>query len=63
MANRRMFNKELVSTDKFLDMPISTQALFFHLGMNADDEGFVSSPKRILRGIGCCEDDLKNLDS
>jgi len=61
MANRRMFNKELVSSDKFLDMPISSQALFFHLGMNADDEGFVSSPKRISRGIGCSEDDIKIL--
>lgn len=61
MANRRMFNKELVSTDKFLDMPVSSQLLFFHLGMNADDEGFVSSPKRIQRIVGCSEDDLKIL--
>ena len=56
-----MFNKELVSSDKFLDMPVSSQALFFHLGMNADDEGFVSSPKRISRSIGCSGDDLKIL--
>ncbi len=61
MAARRMFHKEIVSSDKFLDMPISTQALFFHLGVNADDEGFVSSPKRIQRGIGCSDDDLKLL--
>lgn len=61
MANRRMFNKELVSSDKFIDMPVSTQLLFFHLGMNADDEGFVSSPKRIMRSVCCSEDDLKIL--
>lgn len=56
-----MFHKELVSSDKFLDMPLSTQSLFFHLGMNADDEGFVSSPKRIGRSIGCSDDDMKIL--
>ena len=61
MANRRMFNKELVSSDKFIDMPATSQLLFFHLGMNADDEGFVSSPKRIQRSIGCSEDDLRIL--
>ena len=61
MANRRMFNKELVSSDKFIDMPVSSQLLFFHLGMNADDEGFVSSPKRIMRSVCCSEDDLKIL--
>ncbi len=56
-----MFHKELVSSDKFIDMPASTQLLFFHLGMNADDEGFVSSPKRIQRMVGCGSDDLKIL--
>ena len=61
MANRRMFNKELVSSDKFLDMPVSSQLLFFHLGMNADDEGYVSSPKRIQRSVGCASDDIKIL--
>jgi hypothetical protein len=61
MANRRMFHRELVSSDKFIDMPASTQLLFFHLGINADDEGFVSSPKRIQRMVGCGEDDLKIL--
>ena len=58
-----MFNKELISSDKFIDMPATSQLLFFHLGMNADDEGFVSSPKRIQRSIGCSEDDIKVLIS
>jgi|ETNvirome_6_1000_1030641.scaffolds.fasta_scaffold00690_4 hypothetical protein len=61
MAQRRMFHKELVSSDKFLDMPTSSQALFFHLGINADDEGFVSSPNRIQRSVGASPDDLKIL--
>lgn len=55
-----MFSPSVVSTDVFLDMPISTQALYFHLGMGADDDGFVG-PKRIMRMIGASEDDLKIL--
>ncbi|MDE5907772.1 MAG: hypothetical protein K2H52_03365 [Lachnospiraceae bacterium] len=46
MANRRMFSLDIVDTDNFLDMPVTTQALYFHLGMRADDDGFVSSPKK-----------------
>lgn len=61
MARRRMFSLDVVDTDKFLDMPSSTQALYFHLGMRADDDGFVSSPKRITKTVNCAEDDLKLL--
>lgn len=61
MANRRMFSRELTESDKFLEMPSTTQALFFHLGMNADDEGFTSSPKKVMRMCGCREDDLSVL--
>ena len=61
MARRRMFSLDIVDTDKFLDMPSSTQALYFHLGMRADDDGFVSSPKRITKTVNCAEDDLKLL--
>lgn len=61
MANRRMFSLDVVDTDRFLDMPVTTQALYFHLGMRADDDGFVSSPKRITKAVGCNEDDLKIL--
>ncbi len=61
MANRRMFSLDVVDTDKFLEMPISTQALYFHLGMRADDDGFVSSPKRITSLVGASPDDLKLL--
>lgn len=60
MAQRRMFSLEITSSDAFLDMPLSTQALYLHLGMNADDEGFVN-PKRIMRMINAADDDLKIL--
>lgn len=49
MANRRMFSLDVVDTDRFLDMSASAQALYFHLGMRADDDGFVSSPRKIAR--------------
>ena len=61
MANKRMFNIKIVDSDAFLDMPLSTQALYFHLNMRADDDGFVGNPKRIQRLIGASEDDLKIL--
>ncbi len=61
MANRRMFSLDIVNTDAFLDLPISAQALYFHLGMRADDDGFLASPKRITGMVGCNTDDLKLL--
>ena len=61
MAQKRMFTMKIVDSDAFLDMPLSTQALYFHLNMRADDDGFVGNPKRIMRTIGCHEDDLKML--
>ena len=63
MANRRMFSLSVVDTDKFLEMPASTQALYFHLGMRADDDGFVSSPRKVLSFTNCTNDDLKVLIS
>ena len=61
MARRRMFSLDVVDTDRFLDMPSSTQALYFHLGMRADDDGFVASPKRTTAMCGCSADDLNLL--
>lgn len=61
MAQRRMFSSKIVGSDAFLDMPISGQLLYFHLGMQADDDGFVGNPKRIMRMIGAGEDDFKIL--
>ncbi len=61
MAERRMFAKTIIDSDAFLDMPLSTQALYFHLSMRADDDGFINNPKKIQRMIGGSEDDLKVL--
>lgn len=56
-----MFTKKITESDAFLDMPMSTQCLYFHLNMSADDDGFVNNPRKIQRMIGSSEDDLKLL--
>ena len=56
-----MFSLKIVDTDAFLDMPQSSQLLYFHLAMRADDEGFVGNPKKVMRMIGGNDDDLKVL--
>ncbi len=56
-----MFSKQIVNTDAFMDMPMSSQLLYFHLAMEADDDGFVSSPKRIMKLLGSSDDDFKVL--
>ena len=61
MAERRMFAKTIIDSDAFLDMPLSTQALYFHLSMRADDDGFINNPKKIQRMIGASDDDLRLL--
>lgn len=61
MAERRLFSKKITESDAFLDMPTSTQALYFHLNMNADDDGFVNAPNKIVRIVGASNDDLKLL--
>ena len=61
MAHRRMFSLSIVDTDRFLEMPSSTQALYFHLGMRADDDGFVAAPKSIAAICGCSVDDIRLL--
>ena len=61
MAERRMFAKSIVLSDAFLDMPLSARCLYFTLGMLADDDGFVSSPKAIMRQCGASVDDMNVL--
>ena len=58
MADRRMFSKRLTNSAKFIKMPPSTQNLYFHLGLNADDDGVVEAYS-IIRQINATEDDLK----
>jgi hypothetical protein len=61
MAQRRMTSLEVTDTDAFLDMPSSSQLLYFHLNSRADDDGFVANPKKVLRAIGGNDDDMKVL--
>lgn len=56
-----MFAKTIIDSDAFIDMPLSTQALYFHLSMRGDDDGFINNPKKIQRMIGASDDDLKML--
>ena len=57
MAERRMISKKITDTDAFLDMPLTTQALYFHFLQNADDDGFVGSPNSIMRKVGASKND------
>lgn len=61
MANKRMFSKTIIDSDAFLDMPATTQSLYFHFVMRADDEGFIGNPKKIMRMVSAGEDDFKIL--
>lgn len=61
MAERRMFAKTIVTSDDFLDMPMSARCLYFTLGMFADDDGFVNNPKSIMRQVGASNDDMNLL--
>ena len=61
MAERRMFAKTIIDSDAFLDMPATTQLLYFHLSMRADDDGFINKPKTIMRMVGSKDDDINLL--
>ena len=61
MSEKRMFAKSIVLSDAFLDMPATSRCLYFTLSMLADDDGFVNSPKSVMRQCGASEDDLKVL--
>ena len=56
-----MFAKTIIDSDAFLEMPTTSQLLYFHLAMRADDDGFVNKPKSLMRMVGCKDDDLKLL--
>ena len=61
MANRRMFSKDVLMTDDFLDLPPTTKVLYFFLNLEADDDGFVANPRTVMRFIGSTKDDMKLL--
>lgn len=61
MSKKRMFSRQVTESDAFTSMPLSSQALYFHLGLNADDDGFINAPKRVQRMVGASDDDLSLL--
>ena len=61
MAERRMFSKTIVDSDLFLNMPATSQLLYFHLALRADDDGFINNPKSLTRMCGCHDDDMNML--
>lgn len=61
MADRRMFHRLVVESDKFLDLSVGAQALYFHLGMQADDDGFVAGPRLVARQLRRPYKDLQAL--
>jgi hypothetical protein len=61
MAEKRMFSKTIIDSDAFLEMPTSAQALYFHLAMRADDDGFINNPRKIQKAISASDDDLRIL--
>ena len=61
MAEKRMFAKSVVTSDKFMDLPLSAQALYFHLAMRADDDGFVGNPNTTRRALGASTADMQAL--
>lgn len=61
MAKKRMFNKEITESDDFLDLPFSAQAVYFHLCMEADDDGFLNKARGVVRNCGASIDDLNML--
>ena len=63
MSEKRCFSNCIIDSDLFLDMPAKAQLLYFHLGMHTDNEGFVSSPRKIQRIVGCCDEDMDILVS
>lgn len=63
MAERRMFARTIIDSDAFIDMPVTARLLYYDLGMRADDDGFVNSPKKIMRMVGASQDDLAILIS
>lgn len=61
MAERRMFHASVVESDTFLELPMGAQALYFHLGMHADDDGFVNNPRQIVRNLRRPRKELQQL--
>ncbi|MCR4755635.1 MAG: hypothetical protein K5868_08925 [Lachnospiraceae bacterium] len=61
MARKRMFSFDVINSDRFLDLPLATRGLYFHLNCEADDDGFISSALRTLRAVDGTEEMLNEL--
>ena len=61
MAERRMFAKTIIDSDAFLEMPMSARLLYYDLAMRADDDGFINSPRKIMKFVGATKDDMNIL--
>ena len=61
--SRRNFTREVVNSNLFQELPLSTQALYFHFGVNANADGFISEPLSVIKNINALESDLNNLES
>ena len=61
MAERRMMSKKIIDSDEFTEMPLSSQALYFHLLLRADDDGFLNNAKKIMRDVGANQNDYDML--
>lgn len=62
MANKRMFSIGIIDSDQFLDMSMEARLLYYDLGMRADDDGFVNSPKKIMRITKVTDKSLDELE-
>ena len=63
MAERRMFSRRILERDDFLDLPHTTQILYIHLAMNADDDGFVDCARKVTRMVGAAKEDIELLET
>lgn len=61
LAEKRMFSKMIIDSDAFLDMSLSAQALYFHLAMRADDDGFLNNAKKIMKIVSASQQDYDSL--
>ena len=61
MAEKRMFSKKIVDSDRFLDLPPTARLIYFELGIRCDDDGFCACPGKILRMTGAGREELRML--
>lgn len=63
MAQRRMFSKTILRTDKYMELPVSSRDLYVQLNMDADDDGFVGNPRMTMKICSAGMTDLRLLEA